>query len=300
MKSLLLTLIIICGALAATAADDGSPLEAVYEDFALGGVFDPDLSNAEANELVSRGLFGDDPRLARLSLQAMAALAMGSGRGNLGFSSVVVERNFAAVPQLKEFLIARWDAKVAEEGHISLLGEPDDSLPQMRKMVADDNREGLWGTMAAALPDWLLIPRVLVAYFPGDPDVERLLWKLESHLPHGGAFLTLFNQGRFKTPEVDRMRIETVGGDDHFASLVAAKGLAFSRPEGGIDALVSALRKHPERASFLVDTLVSYGPEATPHLEKIPESDLPASVFAQVRDGLERVKRAEAATQQQH
>lgn len=230
----------------------------------------------------------------------MAALAMGSERSNLGLSLVVVERNFAAVPQLKEFLIARWDVKVAEEGHISLLGKPDDSLPRMRNMVADDNRERLWGSMAAALPDWLLIPRVLVAYFPGDPDVERLLWKLEPHVPHGGAFLTLFNQGRFTTPEVDRKRIEAVGGDDYSASVVAAKGLALSRPEGGIDALVSALRKHPERASFLVDTLVSFGPEATPHLEKIPESDLPASAFAQVLDGLKRVTRAEAAIQQQH
>ena len=110
------SLAVICGiVLAATAAlaDDGLPpsdgaLEADYVDFARSGVFDPQLSNQEANELVSLGLFSGNPRLVRLTVQAMAAHAL-SRTGD-----VVVERDFSSLPQLKDFLIAHWRAKVAE------------------------------------------------------------------------------------------------------------------------------------------------------------------------------------------
>lgn len=297
--------IICCCALAATgavvsanehdASDHGSSLEAVYEDFASSGVFDLGLSNAKANELVRQGLFGSDPKLARLTLQAMAAHAMARHFG----SGTVAERNFAAVPQLKEFLIASWPNRVAEEGHINILGDPDDSFSQLADAMDNDERDLIAAT-AAVGPDWLLIPRVLAASFPGDEDVHRFLW--DNFAPHvhepKHMLLMVFNEGRFKTPEVDRMRIESVGGDDHLLSSSAAEGLAFSRPEGGIDALVLALRNYPERAAFLVDALVSYGPEATPFLERIPEGDLPPPVFAQVRDGLERIKLTTAPIQQ--
>ena len=302
MKANPYALITISCTLAATGAvlsaneHDASDhsLEAVYEEFASSGVFDLGLSNANANELVYQGLFGGDPKLARLTLQAMGAHAIARHFG----SGTVAERNFAAVPQLKEFLIASWHNSVAEEGHINMLGDPDDSFSQLAEAMENGERDLITAT-AAVGPDWLLIPRVLAASFPGDEDVHRFLWDEFAPRVHEPKHMLLmvFNEGRFRTPEVDRMRIESVGGDDHLLSSSAAKGLAFSRPGGGIDALVSALHTYPERATFLLDALVCYGPEATPFLERMSETDLPPPVVEQVRDGLERIRLTTAAIQ---
>ena len=268
------TLAAICGSIAVAAttaalANDPAPpdgaLEAVYEDFARSGVFDLELSNAKANELVSQGLFSGNPQLVRLTLRAMGAHALSRGAGT------VVERNFAVVPQIKEFLIALWHTRVAEEGHINLLGDdPQDVSRQVQAAFAAG--ENLWAATVAFTPDWMLIPRVLAANFPGDDDVHALLWEFDSltQAPTHpvGWILKVFNEGRFRTPEVDQLRIDGVDADDHFTFVEAAKGLAFSRPERGLEALISALHNNnrPERETLLVDAIVSYGPEAIPLL----------------------------------
>ena len=284
--------IVLAATTAAVLANEPPPdgaLETVYEDFARSGVFDLELSNPEANELVSQGLFGGTPRLVRLTLQAMAAHALDRGVGG-----TVVDRNFAAVPQLKEFLIAHWRTKVAEEGQAALLGEPDDVTAQVKEAIA--NGENQWVATVAVIPDWLLIPSVLAAYFPGDEEVHGFLWDdFAPYVPEHGL-LMVFNEGRFKTPEVDQMRISGVDDDDHFTSVLAAQGVAFSRPEGGLDALISALRNYPGREEFLMDAIVSYGPEAIPLLEEIPESHPGARTH--ILEGLERLRKIEAAAQQ--
>ena len=287
-------LAVICGiALAATAAlaDDGTPasdgvLEAVYGDFARSGVFDPELSNQEANELVSQGLFSGNPRLVRLTVQAMAAHAL-SRTG-----AVVVERNFSAVPQLRDFLIAHWRAKVAEGLD-----------PTFQPAVPNDNGEEAMMNeftpmavdVVSEVADWLLVPRILASSFPGDKKVHDFLWDEFAPLVPSPGALMVFNEGRFNTPEVADLRIASLGADDYLTSALAAEGLAFSKPEGGLDALISALG-HPDgrRGKFLMDAIVSYGPEAIPKLETISETDLPPSVRQQVRDGLERLGKMES------
>ena len=226
-------------ALAATnhwAGDDGpDDGHGVYEDFAKSGVFDPGMSNIQANELVSKGLFGGDPRVVRLVLEALASHSDGRRFGE------VVGRDFHKVPRLKEFLIAHWRKRILEgdlNRSIEDMGDFLDRNPITDEIADEPHAMFVWGTANAA--DWVLIPPILAAAFPGDEDVHDLLWEYDSlsqDVPSDGWILEFFNQGRFKTPEVDRLRIDSVGNEDRFTAVLAAEGIAFSKPEGGLEAL---------------------------------------------------------------
>ena len=98
---------ITAGANAGGPAASGSLDVAAYEEFAGSGVFDPELSNSKANDLVSEGLFSGNRDLIRLTVEAMGAHSIARAAGK-----TVVERRFSAVPQLKEFLISHWRTSV--------------------------------------------------------------------------------------------------------------------------------------------------------------------------------------------
>lgn len=255
---------IMVAALVAAAGDD--PLVpgddvGVYEDFAAVGVFDPKMPNEQANEMVSRGVFSGNPTLVRLTLQALAAHSTGRRFGT------VVARDFFKVPQLKEFLIEHWRRSIAAGGLDREISEYD-SIG--RKLETDDpNFLFVYGISTSA--DWVLIPSILVAVFPGDEDVHDLLWEYDSlsqDVPLDGWILGFFNEGRFKTPEVDRLRIEVVGNENRASSVLAADGLALSKPEGGLEALISARLEYPDREDILAPAIVAYGPEAIPLLDE--------------------------------
>ena len=266
-KNLLST---ICGAVVlvtavvatgqATPAASGS-LVADYEAFARSGVFDPELSNAKAMEMVSKGLFSGNPRLVRLTLEAMGAHALTRRSGE-----PVVERNFGVVPQLKEFLIAHWHAKLDEEGGIFGMEDPEVVTGLLKE--AFENGDNPSVVIATYTPDLSLIPSVLASNFPGDEDVHQLLWEyrplLQGAPQSDGWILKVFNEGRFKTPEVDQLRITSLESDETMTFVEAAYGLAMSRPEGGLEALISTLRGTDRgiRERALANAIVSYGPEA--------------------------------------
>ena len=244
-----------------TPADAGT-LEADYVDFARSGVFDPQLSNAEAMELVSRGLFSGNPRLVRLTLEAMGAHAITRGAGE-----VVVERDFSVVPQIKEFLIAYWNTKLAEEGGVFPI-EVDQEVVVRHVREAYDSGDSMFAVISSFTPDLSIIPNVLASNFPGDEDVHDLLWEfrplVQAAPQSDGWMLKMFNAGRFSTPEVDRLRIDSLGSDDLMTFVEASEGLAISRPEGGIEALISTLRDTygDIRERALAKAIVQYGPEA--------------------------------------
>ena len=180
----------------------------VYVDFAKAGVFDPEMSNTQANELVSNGIRSGDPRLVRLTLEALAAHS-----GARSFGAAVVARDFAEVPQLKEFLIGHWRKRVAEGNFSREIGDFD-AYTDRNPVTDEPHSVFVWSVGNGT--DWVLIPAILAAVFPGDQDVHDLLWEYDSlseDVPLDGWILGFFNQGGFKTPEVDRLRIESVGND---------------------------------------------------------------------------------------
>lgn len=259
--------IAIAAVLAATAALGNPPEdEAIYEEFARTGVFDPEVPTAKAKELVVRGLFNSPtPRVELLTLQALAGNAMQRMWGVIAPSVIVpgvVERRFEEIPQLRDYLIAFWHKKVAEEG----LPEP----PMDRAIDSDENPSAY---LAEVMPPWRLIPTILVINFPGDAKVHTFL--VEDLAPLVGVedhtLLPLFNAGRFKTPEADAVRRAHLSPDTaHGFFAMATRGLAMSRPEGGIEALIAAIQANkssPARETLIVEAIVSYGPEAIPLLD---------------------------------
>ena len=267
-------LLAICGSAVLAAAAASPQLdEAAYEDFALSGVFDPELSTAEAHGMVSRGVFSSNPRLVRLTLEAMGGHALADR-----FGGAVVERNFGAIPQLKEFLIARWRDALNETGGTLHARGMNDGLEAAGDLLKETLEAGgmnrMWAVTASFNPDLSLIPIVLASSFPGDEDVHRLLWEFHPLLQEApdadGMILSLFNDGLFKTPEVDRLRIDSLKSDESSTFNEAAKGLAMSRPEGGLEALISALHRTGKydsiREMHLANAIGSYGPEAIPLL----------------------------------
>ena len=257
-----LAAICVCSIALATGAWANDDYPDPYEDFAKAGVFDPEISNTQANELVSEGLFSDDARLVRLALEALAAHSHGRRLGT------VVHRDFHEVAQLKEFLMEHW-RKSLSEGDLNRTIE--DMGDYLAKNPGTDEPHSMFVRGVANIKDWVLIPSILTATFPGDEDVHDLLWEyysLSQDVPLDGWILGFFNEGRFQTPEVDRLRMESVGSENRVTSVLAAEGLALSKPEGGLEALIVALSEYPDRESFLADAIVSYGPEAIPTLDE--------------------------------
>ena len=260
----------IAAVLAATAALGNTPQEneAIYEEFARAGVFDPEVPTAKAKELVVQGLFNSPtPRVELLTLQALAGSVMHRMWPGVVVSGVV-DRRFEEIPQLRDYLIALWHKKVAEEG----LPEPilpDGILDEDHILNSKYNLEA---QVAATLPHWLLIPPILAMTFPGDAKVHDFL--VEYYVPLVEAkdtLLPLFNGGRFKTPEADALRIAHLGPDvSHGIFVMATRGLAMSRPDGGIEVLIAALQANKglsEREPFIVEAIASYGAEAIPLLD---------------------------------
>lgn len=265
----------ICASMAlATNAWAGDSYPDEYEEFAKAGVFDPEMSNTQANELVSEGLFSGDRRLVRLALEALAAHSHGRRLGT------VVGRDFSEVPLLKEFLIAHWRKRISEGDLSRTIEDMGDYLDRNPRT---DEPHSMFVRGVANTRDWVLIPSILAATFPGDEHVHRLLWEyysLSQDVPLDGWILGLFNEGRFKTPEVDRLRIDNVGNENRATAVLAAEGLAFSKPEGGLEALMSALRKYPGRENFLANAIVAYGPEAVPLLDAAGLEHIGAKISA--------------------
>ena len=242
MKKIHATIVVaFCGAALGTAAawaNDaaaGGLLEADYEEFAETGVLDPELSNLKADDMVLRGITNGRPRIVELTVLAMAEEA---NRRVLNLS--VVARSFSLVPGLKEFLIGYWHDNIGDD----------------------------WDGPAA------VVPTILAVHFPGDEDVYRLIW--DQHALTGNVFgtLSVLNAGRFRTPEADWLRIESLSSDDVLIFAAGALGIAMSKPEEGLDALISSLRSNPLSVEMRAtrDAISAYGPEAIPVLQDAIEN----------------------------
>ena len=236
----------------AALAIAGGLVEADYEEFEETGVLDPDLSNLKANELVSRGISSDRSSIVELTVRAMGKEAF-----ERALSEAVVARHFSLVPGLKDFLVGYWR----------------------------DNIAGFAGGAE-------LVPLTLATHYPGDEDTHRIIW--EYHTNGGADFATLMalNAGRFKTPEADRLRIDSLSSDDYLTFAGGALGIAISTPIGGIEAIVSALKNNPLSARMPATdvAILAYGPEAIPVLrESLDEGGLSNAAASVISNGLREI-----------
>lgn len=249
------TLAIMIALLAAGASAAGELVtEADFEEFAGTGVIDSDMTNATALEMVTRGISDDQPpRIAELTVQALGNQAF-----EVALYQAVVQRPFHLVPGLKEFLVGYWH----------------------------DNIDGFAGGAGA-------VPMILAVHYPGDEDAHRVIW--EYHANGGPDFATLLalNAGRFKTPEADRLRIDSLSSEDFVTFAGGALGLATSKPRGGVEALVSALKSNPlsPRMPATDKAIRAYGPEALPALrEALDGGDLSGEAADVVSKGIREIE----------
>lgn len=231
MKTVSLAIAIILSAAAASAAE---LTEADFEEFAENGVFDPDISAAEVNDMVALGISDDRPRIVELTVEAMGREAF-----DRAYYAASVARHFHLVPGMKEFLIGYWHANAADV----TTGDPKGAR---------------------------LVPMILGVHYPGDEDAYNVIMELRAFGAPDYFVLMALNAGRFKTREADELRIASLSSDDFVAAGHAAVGIAMSRPSGGLEAVVAALRSNPITADIPATDIAirAYGPEAVPVLRK--------------------------------
>ena len=246
MKAIGVIMLVLCGSLAGGAmANEASPLADDYEEFVESGVFDPELSNPKADEMVFRGISSDNQRIVELTVRAMGEHAM-----QRALEGAVVARSFSLVPGLHDFLTGYWH----------------------------DNLDDFGGGAQ-------FVPLILALYFPGDEEAYRIAWEYRAHGGGLGWTVLCLNAGRFRTDDADRLRIESLASDDFLTFGIGALGIAMSKPEKGLDAIVSSLVDNPLSATIPATrgAIAAYGADALPVLrEAFEEGDLSSAAAAVV------------------
>ncbi len=255
-------LLAVFGSLAfadALATDAPGPTEADYEAFAE-DVLDPEFPDAKVRELVMRGLSNGEPRIVELTVRAIGEHAV---RGAL--HTPVVTRSFSLVPGLHGFLTDYWRDELADfiGGGVEYSGGVE------------------------------YVPLILATHFPPNDDLYRMIWEFHAH--SGSAFATLLalNAGRYTTREADRLRMDSLTGDDILAFAAGALGIVMSKPKGGLEAVVSSLKHNPLSATMPVTKVAirAYGRDALPVLRDALEAgDLPAAAASVVSGGIEALE----------
>ena len=239
-----------------------TPLER-YERFVYDVVDRDLLTDDEAVDLVFKGIHSKDPRIVRLTVQALhfeagtAGLhlywpAMASGPTRVG-------RPLGDVPGLRDFLL-----EYAREG-----------IEQVGVRTPDTG-------MLDDAPGWTFAFLPLAFFFPGDAAVERFL--LNHYIPHPSgdgrlpvdAFL---NAGRFTTnaANAERRRVLAATTRDEGAATEfhnvtwaagAAAGLAFAKTDAGLAALVEELDRGVAVAE-IAEAIAAHGRQALPHRARL-------------------------------
>ena len=218
------------------------------------GVLDPELHNLKVNEIVLRGIASGQPRIEELTVLAMYREA-----SQRMFGQPVVARTFSHVPGLKEYLIGYWHENMGD---------------------------GPTTTAASA------VPAILAVHYPADEDVHRLIWEQYDFTGNALSTLLALNVGRFRTPEADRLRIDNLSSDGMLTFAAAALGLAMSKPDRGLDALMTSLRDNPLSTEMRAtrDAIAAYGLEAPPAIhEAVKSGELDDEAVRMLSEELEKI-----------
>ena len=272
---------IAAGASAQTASD--------YEYFKDEGILDPGVSDETANAFVREGIASADIVVVDLTIRALGRYAMHVVHNLPTRYGSPRKRSFAAVPELKPFLVGYWREQRQRSGYNALgavqqgLGlegaEGLDGLTVEALGVDEDaSPDEIAGAAAARIPAWIMVLQILCALYPGDGDVLDLVWEMGiSDVSPNNTVRTLglLNAGRFATPEANAFRIDKlvslggVGGD-FVAVTAAAEGLALSRPIEAIPHLISAALEHASVRGDILVVLAGYDDDAlSPYVAEV-------------------------------
>ena len=230
-------------------------------------------TNAEMNSIVFAGIHSEDGAVVRRTVATVtweARMVVGR-RGqiehavNAESAAAIREglsrtRNFAAVPGLRDFLLDHVRQGVAKDGWGAAVVAPQDA-------ESED---------VAEQPDWATVPSVLLTYFPGDPEVEKLLLEfyraVQQENPDAASHaLHLLNVGRFGSAEVEATRIDALEHPAPWVAGYAAAGLGAFPTDEGLAALGAALGRRDGALGEVVLAVLAHGARAKPHLPMLRE-----------------------------
>ena len=259
-----------------------------YKYFESDGILDTGVSNETANAMVRDGIASGNVEIVNLSIRALGRL---SGHAAHDFPSPhgsLPSRSFQQVDGLKRFLMDHWYEQHEKSGYnvreamFRAMGSKDGvnlelsladlGLEETDKPTGDD--------IAAAMQEkwlpWTMIPQILCVFWPGDSDVHTLLWDFHSRDRSPEISLTillLLNTGKFTMDEDNAFRIDQLNGVGELAggaAMLAAEGLALSRPVDALPSLVSAAQNHAGARGDILVTIAGYeDDELAPYVREL-------------------------------
>ena len=252
------------------------------------GVLNPALSDQTVRSKIRAGVASQDPEVIDSTIRSLGMAASRVAHADLLSGPPPPSRSFAEVDGLKEFLISHWHEQYERSGYdpsASLLKEmdrPDDVGDQLNEDLWSARERGdheaaqaIMGEISSraaeivfSRPAWPMIPQILCVYWPGDTDVERLLWYIDAHDQGSNPSLQvlgLLNTGGFDTPRANAYRISQIQSaaysDEEGAQVpirFAAEGLLFSPVSGAVPLLVDAGLRHYLARGEVLRALAAY------------------------------------------
>lgn len=240
-------------------------------------------TNAEVNDVVFDGLYSDNPRVVELTiatihgevrnrfLRKQAGLLPGF-RASLG----KLDRDFARVPGLRDFLIDYVREGLAEHGWKAVV--------EQRQAILEGGRYDIYDRNV-----WNLAYLVVLDLFPGDSEVRQLVQESERDRPdaralkfHERPLLSSLNVGLYTDAEADELRSSLLWHSEPKTAELAARGLAMSATAEGLEAMKGALWRRDESLDDIVAAMASYGAPAAKHLAALrgPGGELAPSLRA--------------------
>ena len=219
------------------------------------------FGNAEINDLIFAGLHSDNPKAVDLAVIAVNREAkyrsFRGGEYTPWFREMIGkrERDLVRLPGLRDFLIDYARKGLAAHGW-RLVGEatirPTGASPWHRAFAT------------------------LTNYFPGDLEVRRLLrgsYAVRADVAdRQHELMNLLNNGLFIDAEANALRVEQLANPEPTWAGNAARGLAMSGTEAGLNAMADAALRREDGVEEIVTAMGMYGAVAAPHLAELLRS----------------------------
>lgn len=241
------------------------------------GVMDPQISSQAANSLVREGIASGDPKVVDLTIRGLGKLAAVLAHDLPHAYPMLPTRTFHTVPGLKKFLIQHWRQEHEKagfsidealrgslgfhtsEGVLVKIPSPAEWGLEVTETGEPIDLEAFVAELSKRTPAWLMIRQILSVYWPGDPEVERFLYEVrDTDTSRNVALetLDLINFGKFISAAANAFRISLL--DNPHAVIMAAEGLALSRPPDALPALIEAGVKHPAAQRAVMIAVAGY------------------------------------------
>ena len=228
------------------------------------GMFDPEVPTSKVHDLLTRGLYHQDPEIFTCSISTIVWYVGVSDTAAFLGNPRPVDRRLGELPGLYKLFTGLWEEGWTESGGIV----PDVSFPDD---IEDRVRNKTGCLMSDQDPVWPSLVGSMVFLFPRDEKVHDIIWKQLPQSNPDGILSSLY-EGKFNTRKDQQHRIDILTNPktNRYDAILAAKSLGEFRAEGGVEALAKVLREDilafvPPKMT-IVEAMLKYEAEAVPHV----------------------------------